>query len=68
MSPHLLQSLFTIFSSLSSIIADEVVSKFDTRIQVLREVVAVCAETSSEEETLKRHHTMMAINNNKRIV
>ncbi|KAF4653403.1 hypothetical protein FOL46_009216 [Perkinsus olseni] len=54
-SPNTLQTLFTVLRPLCIIIADKVVVKFqsETAIQVLREVVALCAETSPNDDTLK---------------
>ncbi|KAF4652219.1 hypothetical protein FOZ61_009830 [Perkinsus olseni] len=54
-SPNTLQTLFTVLRPLCIIIADEVVVKFhsETAIQVLREVVALCAEASPNDDTLK---------------
>ncbi|KAF4708786.1 hypothetical protein FOZ62_021468, partial [Perkinsus olseni] len=54
-SPNTLQTLFTVLCPLCIIIADEVVVNFhsETAIQVLREVVALCAEASPNDDTLK---------------
>ncbi|KAF4669574.1 hypothetical protein FOL47_002459 [Perkinsus chesapeaki] len=54
-SPSILQSLFHILYTLAIIVANKVVDELEPKdsIQILREVVALCAELSPDDDTLK---------------